>query len=378
MATVFVHDHKFRKIAGEIYSPGGLSNEILSRYTGYFGSLTVISRILEEDTVQKGYSKITNPYITVQTNHHLKAAIESCEAVIIRLPSINGYKAVALARRLKKPYLIEVVGCTLDAYWNYSLIGKLAALPAYCIMRQCVKNAPYAVYVTKHFLQKRYPCNGKTQAISDVSLQSVDSKILLNSMKRAEKSGEKLVLGTAAAVDVAYKGQEYVIRALPLLQETLQIPVEYQLIGAGDPSYLQQVARQCGVENNLVCKGVMPHEQVFSWLDGLDIYLQPSLLEGLSRALLEAMSRALPCIATDCGGNPELLDTRCLVTKKNMSQSICQRVAALLEPEMRKQQIRRNYELATEQYNAAYLGSLRTAFYLEFAQAAGIHPEVQK
>lgn len=44
------------------------------------------------------------------------------------------------------------------------------------------------------------------------------------------------------------------------------------------------------------------------WLDQLDLYIQPSFTEGLPRALIEAMSRGLPALASDVGGIPELLD----------------------------------------------------------------------
>ena len=52
--------------------------------------------------------------------------------------------------------------------------------------------------------------------------------------------------------------------------------------------------------------GSLPHERVYSWIDGIDIYIQPSFTEGLSRAILEAMSRSCPVICSNVGGNIEL------------------------------------------------------------------------
>jgi glycosyltransferase involved in cell wall biosynthesis len=48
-------------------------------------------------------------------------------------------------------------------------------------------------------------------------------------------------------------------------------------------------------------------------LDAADIFVQPSRTEGLPRALIEAMARALPAIGTDVGGTSELLPTSQLV-----------------------------------------------------------------
>ena len=48
-------------------------------------------------------------------------------------------------------------------------------------------------------------------------------------------------------------------------------------------------------------------DAVNNWLDNVDLYLQPSLTEGLPRALIEAKSRACPALGTNVGGISELL-----------------------------------------------------------------------
>jgi glycosyltransferase involved in cell wall biosynthesis len=43
-------------------------------------------------------------------------------------------------------------------------------------------------------------------------------------------------------------------------------------------------------------------------LNALDVFVLPSVSEGMSNTVLEAMSSGLPVIATSVGGNPELIE----------------------------------------------------------------------
>lgn len=44
------------------------------------------------------------------------------------------------------------------------------------------------------------------------------------------------------------------------------------------------------------------------WLNAFDVFVLSSLSEGMSNTLLEAMATALPCVVTDVGANPDLVD----------------------------------------------------------------------
>jgi sugar transferase (PEP-CTERM/EpsH1 system associated) len=49
-------------------------------------------------------------------------------------------------------------------------------------------------------------------------------------------------------------------------------------------------------------------DNVAELLNGMDVFVLPSLLEGMSNTLLEAMSSGVPVIATGVGGNPEVVE----------------------------------------------------------------------
>lgn len=80
----------------------------------------------------------------------------------------------------------------------------------------------------------------------------------------------------------------------------------------------------------------------------MDIYIQPSDTEGLPRALLEAMSRGLPCLGTDVGGIPELLDKEFLFSKRRSRIDEITCIIKNFSPEVMKEQAERNFNKATE------------------------------
>ena len=132
MGLLFAHDHKFRLIEGVYYSPGGLSDDVLSRYVDLFGNVTVVARVIREKKVDGKYSKIQNPNIRIierksLSSREFKSLIASYAHIIARLPSRIGSETVYVSKKLKKDYLVEMVACPWDSYWNHSLKGKIVA-----------------------------------------------------------------------------------------------------------------------------------------------------------------------------------------------------------------------------------------------------------
>lgn len=82
-----------------------------------------------------------------------------------------------------------------------------------------------------------------------------------------------------------------------------------RLVIAGDGPLreaVQQVLREGNAESLAWLAGA--REDVPEVLRGLDAFVLPSLAEGISNTILEAMASGLPVVATAVGGNPELLE----------------------------------------------------------------------
>lgn len=174
-------------------------------------------------------------------------------------------------------------------------------------------------------------------------------------------------LATAAAVNVSYKGQRYVIEALAKLKERGITNFEYHMAGGGDNSALKVLAQRLNVEEQVVFEGSLPHEKMFAWLDEMDVYIQPSLQEGLPRSVLEAMSRGLPALGSRTGGVPELLGDRYIFARKSVND-ITELLTEVSNDEMQAM-ARKNFEHA-KAFQKDILEAKRYEFYADFAAAA--------
>ncbi len=98
------------------------------------------------------------------------------------------------------------------------------------------------------------------------------------------------------------KSQGDLLRAAELLGR----PLEILCVGAEEDEELASLARRIPAAARARFLGFRDDVADLSAL--FDVFVLPSEIEGFSLALLEAMARSLPCIATDAGGNREALD----------------------------------------------------------------------
>jgi glycosyltransferase involved in cell wall biosynthesis len=389
MKLLFVHETKIKEDKnGNLYSGGSYNQDVWNRYLSLANELTVISRrepikydenyaitnfnylnkevinFVEIEDLKSSIKEFTSIYKHKKNNETIKKMVMLNDYIIVRLPSASGYKAIKYAKKYNKPYLVEVVGCVWDSLWNHSLKGKFLAINSFIMMKRIIKNSPYVVYVTNEFLQRRYPSYGETIGCSDVKITNFDDRILEKRIKKIEemKSNDPVILGTIAAVNVKYKGQKYVIKALAKLVKN-GYNFEYHLVGNGDNSYLKSIAQKYGVLDKIRFIGSLPHDKIFEYLDSIDIYIQPSKQEGLPRALIEAMSRGCPSYGSTAGGIPELVNKELTFNKYRSNE-----IAKILKRNDKKLMIDealRSFNKAKE-YSSVLLDNRRNQFYMGF------------
>ncbi len=105
------------------------------------------------------------------------------------------------------------------------------------------------------------------------------------------------------------KGIEYALLAMKELKQK-GYAFTYEIIGDGiELEKLLFMIYDLGIQDHVVFSGSLPSYEVKARLEKCDIYLSPSLSEGISNAVLEAMAMELPVIATRAGGMDEVIES---------------------------------------------------------------------
>ncbi len=191
-----------------------------------------------------------------------------------------------------------------------------AALPlARTALRRIADGCDVVTYLTSYQRDRLEPVIGSRTSLERL-VPGVDSGMYSPTV---DGSGVRARLGLAdrpvivcVSRLVPRKGQDSLIRALPLVRRT--VPDAALLIASGGPyrSTLERMARDAGVAEHVVFTGSMPWAELPEHFAAGDVFAMPCRtrrggldVEGLGIVYLEASAIGLPVIAGDSGGAPD-------------------------------------------------------------------------
>ena len=380
MRLLHVYDHDYLCHDDAIFSSGAFSRDVWSRYLDAFDRLTVVANRRESTPLDlDGLNRVDRERVDfrflpkVRTlrrmlsgllgrNAELAALVWEADAVAVRLTSELGYQAAAFAKRYGKPLAVEAVDCPWDAYTSHSVLGKLIAPLAWWRMRRALASADFALYVTEHFLQGRYPSSGVTANASNVTLIDTEP-----AGAREWSNERELRIGLVGNCDVRLKGHRVLLDAFaPLAAHSPRTQLVF--IGGGDRAALSEEIQRRRLGEQVVFEGrVTAGSPMMAMLDTIDVYVHPSFKEGLPRAVIEAMSRGCPVLASRAGGTAELLPKSCLHKPGDARALGSQLERLLADPEVRRRLGAENVATA-RRYQPEVLEERRRDFWQRFAR----------
>lgn len=128
----------------------------------------------------------------------------------------------------------------------------------------------------------------------------------------------EIVVGVLARLN-STKGYPTFIRAAALVARAAPNMRFLCVGGGGDPAMLQELARDLGVADQITFSGDLDANEA---LNAFDIACSPSVTEGFSNAIAEAMACGLPCIVTDVGDSAAIVGALGTVVPANSPEQL--------------------------------------------------------
>jgi phosphatidyl-myo-inositol dimannoside synthase len=367
MRALLTSEAKFERTAdGTVWASTSNGCSVWSRHLDVFSAVLVLARVADVREPSAGCVQASGDGISFcplppysgfggllrhgQSVHAVVSqAVRACPAIIVRSPSPVAYLAARLAVFRRLPFGAQIVGDP-DQVFSAGAFRHPLRVPlrhaAAAAQRQVARDASVVMFVTTNVLQRKYPSSGRVFSGSDVALD--DSAFICGQPLRRWENGASTLV-TVASLDQPYKGIAVLLDAVGELRRSGRLVTLLVAGGGALMGELQAQAQSLGIASHVEFLGQLDREGVQRTLDRADVFVLPSLTEGLPRALLEAMARGLPAVATTVGGIPELLPADCLVPPRNAValarrlREVMAKPAALMAMAQRNQKVARTF-----------------------------------
>ena len=136
------------------------------------------------------------------------------------------------------------------------------------------------------------------------------------------------------------KGLDILLEAMPEILQT-HPTIRLLIVGEGEQrKSLEQLANTLSIDHALTWAGLQPKESLSSWYAQMNILIVPSRFEGFGLSAIEAMSYAIPVVATAVDGLKEVVEdhqTGLLVPPQNPSALANALITLMNNPKQQKQ-----------------------------------------
>lgn len=214
----------------------------------------------------------------------------------------EGFAAILLGKFFKKPVVITVRGSDINLLPKQFLMKRL--------IRSALQKASVVIAVSKDLKEKVYGLG-----VDENKIKLMPKGVNLEIFKPRDKQSIRKVLGLPAdKTIVLYAGNLVAVKnPLAIVTAALRIPQDilkkcfFVFVGEGElKQALDRKVHYSRLEDYFLLTGAVLPEQIPPWMNAADIFVLPSISEGMPNVLYEAMACGLAVIASDVGG---IIDT---------------------------------------------------------------------
>ena len=274
----------FIRVHSKLDAPGlGFDNDLRTQMSAH-GEVPRACRTLTYAAMGLWHALRERPDIIVTTHPHFAKAL-------VHVHRLTGIPFIASAHGLE--------------VWGHLKGSLLAAL------RAAAGLLPVSEFTRARMLEEGGFCEEKVRVVHDTFREEAfhPGPKPAHLLQRHGLSHDQPVLLTVGrlAASEAYKGQDQVIAALPLIRKA-HPNVRYIIAGRGDDEpRLRQCAIHHGQEDAVVFAGFVPDNELADYYRLCDAFVMPSTGEGFGIVYLEALASGRPCIVGNADASPEAI-----------------------------------------------------------------------
>lgn len=275
-----------------------------------------------------------------------------------------GFLSLVFKWRYGLPYIVSLRGADVPGYTDrFSSVYKVLAP----LIRTIWKKADAVISNSEGLKDLALKTNPDQKV--DIIYNGVDTQnFQVNPLVFSQDRNSQVFRILCISRLTERKGIKYLVKAIKLLDSKYPL-IRLRIVGEGDAKEnLEKQVENLGLQEKVEFAGRMKHDKLPKIYSGSHIFVLPSLNEGMSNTMLEALASGLPIIATNTGGTKELVKNggNGFIVKMKDSRDIARKIEKLINDwelcrEMSKKSRERAEELSwknvAEKYWEAYKSS---------------------
>ncbi|MFH1586200.1 MAG: glycosyltransferase family 4 protein [archaeon] len=260
-----------------------------------------------------------------------------------------------IAMKLNIPYIVSLRGSDVPGHNpKYNLLDSLLFRR---LSKKIWRNAREVIANSEDLKNEAEMIKEDIKIIPN----GVDSSFYKKIKTKRDKKFVILYVGRLSIV----KGLDYLLKAFSKLDKK---NAQLVLVGGGDQEeHLKTLANKLGINNRVKFLGILDKKQLVKIYNSSGVFVLPSLKEGMSNTLLEAMSCSLPAIVTNTGGASELIKGNGFVVESKDSQELFESMKKLYSNKVLRDKMGKKSRVIAENMDWGNVGDKYLRLYHELA-----------
>ena len=314
--------------------------------------VNVAHRVDNADDKIKRYNKLDSIAILLRAviSVFFDCLARKCDIIHINSSSGDGTLRDYMIQKIAKSFKIPVV------------------LHYHCNLEDATRNSKIA---TK-FLNKSLDLANKILVLNTSSLKTVNDKgyeavIVPNGVPAStvvNKHHINRVIGKVVFTGRVSKAKGC-LELYACAKENSQI--DFRLAGLID----EEIEVKMRSLSNIELLGPLHHNEIINLLDEADVFMFPTYSEGFSVSLLEAMSRGVPCVATQVGANLDMIENKGgIIVEPQNAEALLVALKEMSSPDARQKMSKWNLTKVRDSYTEEIMYNTLMTIYEEIIYGA--------